>query len=57
MRKVKGYHVIEGNSPADLEKEVIEFLQNGFVPAGGVFIINIPDQGISYFQAIVLYDE
>lgn len=50
-----GYRVVEANSKDDLELAVKELIRRGWVPAGGVFVVNAGRWW--YYQAMTRRDE
>lgn len=49
--KINGYTVVWADTLQGLEAEVTEALKNGWVPQGGIFIIE--DRYRNYYQAMV----
>lgn len=50
MPKIKDYKIVSGNTLDNLETNVIEFLQMGWYPIGGLHTFH----GIDHCQAMVL---
>jgi hypothetical protein len=42
MQKATEYQIVTGKSPNELTQSVNELIKNGWVPTGGVFIVQSP---------------
>jgi len=52
MQEIIDYVVVEKGSRHDFQKKVLELIEKGWQPLGGV---SYDSQGLSYLQAMILY--
>lgn len=49
------YYVLEANNKDSLCEKVVTYIENDWVPTGGVTIVNLGDGNLLYAQAVTLY--
>lgn len=55
-QKIVDYTILGSQTAVDLKKEVIKYLNNGWVPLGGVSVLPREYDQDRYFQSMVKYN-